>query len=214
MGRHAAPRSAPRWFGRGRTRAILSLGVVAALGVTGTSAYWTDEAVVSGGSISSGSMDLQVSADGTTWTAVGIGTPGTAGHITVSNLTPSEAYAYPLRVRNVGDADFTYSATVTRGSSPAWTFVGDPVTVRVYAGSPVTTDTTYPIQQTCGGTALTAAVTVTASSTTVVPSRPVGAGATDAQLCVLVTLASTADNANQGKQGQLRLDFTAQQVTS
>ncbi|MEZ0580025.1 SipW-dependent-type signal peptide-containing protein [Nocardioides sp. MH1] len=218
MGKHSADRRSVlrSWFGKGRTRAVLTLGVLGALGVTSTSAYWTDDAVVPSGQIASGSMDLQVSNDNTTWGAVGPGTAHSATHITVANLTPSEAYAFPLFVRDVGQADFTYTATVTQGASPAWGFVGTPITVQVYAGAPNTTDTTYPIQQSCGGTALTAsAVTVTASSSSVMTAaRRIGKGASDAQLCVLVSMVSSATNTNQGKQGQLRFDLTATQVTS
>ncbi|NYJ01600.1 putative ribosomally synthesized peptide with SipW-like signal peptide [Nocardioides thalensis] len=216
MARHAAPRRRV-WFGSGRTRAVLSLGVVLALGVAGTTAYWTDTAAVSTGPVTSGAMDLQVAqTTAGPWGAVGTGTAFSASHVTVPNLTPSEAYAFPLAVRNVGQADFTYTATVTQGGSPAWTFVGTPIQVQLYAGSPVTVDTTYPVQQTCGGTALTASpVTVTAGSTIVTSAaRRVDAGATDAQLCVLVSMVSTADNANQGRQGQLRFDLSATQVTS
>lgn len=211
MGDHSAPRRRT-----GRVRAVLCLGVIASLGVISTGAYWTDSAVVTTGTITSGTMDMQVSKDGSTWDAVGTGTTGSASHIAVSNLTPSEARAYPIYVRNVGDADFTYSATVKQGATPVWTFVGTPITVQLYAGAPVTTDTTYPIQQSCTGTALTAsAITVTASSQGVISAdRRVNKGAVDAQLCVLVTMSSGATNDNQGKTGQLRFDFAANQVTS
>jgi alternate signal-mediated exported protein len=215
MARHAAPRRRA-WFGKGRTRALLSLGTLLALGVVGTSAYWTDSAPVDAGTITSGTLDLQVAqATAGPWSAVGTGTAATATHITVSNIMPSESYAYPLAVRNVGDADLTYGATVTQGSSPAWGFVGTPITVQLFAGAPDTSDATYPVQQTCGGTALAPAVTVTAGSTTVIPDgRRLDRGTTDVQLCVLVTLVVAADNANQGRQGQIRLDLTATQVTS
>jgi predicted ribosomally synthesized peptide with SipW-like signal peptide len=204
------------WFGRGRTRALLTLGVIASLGAVGTGAYWTDSAVLNGGTITAGTMDLQTSQNGSTWDAVGTGTAGTGSSINVSNLTPSEAYAFPLYVRNVGNASFTYTATVTQGSSPAWAFSSGAITVQLFAGAPVTTDTTYPIQQTCGGTALTtSAVTVTAANQSVITtSRLLAKGAVDTQLCVLVTMATSADNTNQGKQGQLRFDLSAAQVTS
>lgn len=216
MGEHAAPRSRA-WFGRGRTRALLSLGVVLVLGAVGTTAYWTDTGAVGTGPVTSGSMDLQVAqTTAGPWGAVGTDAAYSASHITVSGLTPSEAYAFPLAVRNVGQADFTYTATVTQGGSPAWTFTGNPVQVQLYAGSPVTGDATYPVQQTCGGTPLTgAAIAVTTGSTSVTSAaRRVDAGGTDAQLCVLVSMVPTADNTNQGKQGQIRLDFSATQVTS
>lgn len=215
MGRHAAPRWRA-WFGRGRTRAVLSLGVVLSLGAVGTTAYWTDTAAVSTGPVTSGSMDLQVAqTTAGPWGAVGTGTAYAASHITVANIAPAESYAFTLAVRNVGHADFTYTAAVTQGALPAWTFVGTPITVQLYTGSPVDSATIFPVQDTCSGTALAPAATVTTGSATVIPAtRRLNAGATDAQLCVLVTMVAGAANDNQGKQGQLRLDFTATQVTS
>jgi predicted ribosomally synthesized peptide with SipW-like signal peptide len=213
MARHAARR---RWFGQGRTRALLTLGVVFGLAIGGTSAYWTDSSVVATGRITSGSMDLQLaqSTDGP-WGALGTGTAYAASHITISNLTPAEAYAFPLAVRNVGNADLTYAATVTQGASPAWGFVNSPLTVQLFTGAPNTSDTTYPIQHSCGGSPLAPAATVGTGATPVIaPARRLSAGTTEVPLCVLVAMVPSADNANQGRQGQLRLDFTASQVTS
>lgn len=209
-------RSHRRWFGRGRTRALLTLGIIASLGAVGTGAYWTDTAIVLTGPISSGKMDMQLSKDGSNWDGVGLATAASASHITVSALTPGEAYAFPLYVRNVGDADFTYTATVTEGASPAWTYVDTPITVQLYAGAPNTTDTTYPVQQSCGGTAVTAAaVTVgTGNSTVITTARRLAKGTVDSQFCVLVTMVTSASNGDQGKTGQVRFDFSANQVTS
>jgi len=213
MGRHAAPRS---WFGRGRTRAVLALGSLLVLGAVGTTAYWTDTVVVTGPSIASGSMDLQVAAStGGTWQAVGTGTNWTgATHIAVSNLTPSESYAFPLAVRNVGQANLTFTATLTRGAAPAWGFVDGAITVQVFRGGTPSADTTYPIQQVCsGGTSLGPAVAPTSGNLNVVTGEALAAG-TSQGLCLMVTMVSEATNANQGKSGSLRLDLTATQVTS
>lgn len=217
MGRHVAPRRRgivpTGWFGRGRTRALLSLGLLLTLGVVGTSAYWTDTATLTGGTITSGSMDLQLqTASGAG--AVGTGTGHTESGIAISNLTPSESYAFPVTVRNVGNADFTYTATVSRGGTPAWTFVNDPIQVQFFVGNAIVDDTTYPIQKTCSGAAIGSPATVAAGSTAVIATaRRVGAGATD-PLCLKVTMVTAADNANQGKQGQLQFDLTAVQVTT
>lgn len=214
--RHRTGRRWRRWFGRGRTRALLSLGSVAMLGAVGTSAYWTDTVSIAGGRIAAGTMDLQLAqTTAGPWGAVGSGTAYDASYLTVSNLAPAEAYAFPIAVRNVGDADFTYSATVTQGASPAWGFTSSAITVQLFAGAPDTTDTTYPIQQSCAGSPLAAAATVTQGSAAVIaPARRLNAGAVDGQLCVLIAMIPSADNANQGKQGQLRFDFSANQVTS
>lgn len=214
MARHAARR---RWFGHGRTRALLTLGTVFALGATGTAAYWTDTATVTGGTITSGTMDLQVAASSAgPWQAVGTDTDWTAAtHIAVNDLTPSESYAYNLTVRNVGAADFRLTATVAQGATPAWGFTPGTITVELFRGGTPSAVSTYPIQQQCsGGVPLGSAVPVTAGNTVVITTPERLDGAASLTLCVKVTMIAGADNTNQDKSGQLRFDFTANQVTS
>lgn len=195
--------------------ALVGLVTVVLLGgITASWAFWTDSSTVTGGTLTSGSMDMQLSANGTTWGAVGLGTAfDDSSVITASNITPSESYAFTLSLRNVGQADFTYTATVIQASP--WTFVSTPITVRFYAGGTPSTDTTYPIQKTCsGGTALGSATTVTSSASSLLTTaRRLNAGSSD-PLCMEVAMATSADNGNQGQSGVLRFDFTATQVTS
>lgn len=211
MARHREPRPARRSVARSAAVALAGLLVVA--GIAGTYAFWVDSATVTSGSITSGSMDLQVSGDASTWGAIGIGTAFSASGIASADITPSESHAFGLHVRNVGAADLTYTGTVVRGST--WTFVSDPITVRFYAGGTPSVDTTYPIQQTCSaGTALGPAVTVGATNTAVFSAARALAHSTSDALCVEVEMTAGADNSNQGKSGILRLDLAATQVTS
>ena len=55
MVEHSAPRRRT-----GRIRALLALGVVLGLGSVTTGAYWTDDATITGITISSGKLDLKV----------------------------------------------------------------------------------------------------------------------------------------------------------
>lgn len=48
------------WFGRGRTRALLSVCALLGAGAVATSAYWRDAATVPGTSIQSGAMHLDL----------------------------------------------------------------------------------------------------------------------------------------------------------
>ncbi len=188
-----------------------------ALGAVGTSAYWTDTATVTGTSINAGSMDLQVAASTAgPWNAVGTGANWTgATHVAVANLTPSESYAFNLGVRNFGDADFTYSATVTQGTSPAWGFSSGVITVQFFRGGGPSTDVTYPIQQDCGvGTSLGPAVAVTNGNSALFNAAEGLNKGANQSLCLRVAMTPAAGNANQGMSGQLRFDFTANQVTS
>lgn len=202
------------WFGRGRTRALLCVGVLAALGAAGTYASWTDTASLTTGPLTSGAMDLQLETATAGIGAAGLGNNHTALEIAASNLTPSESKAFALSVRNVGNANFTYGATVTQTGT--WTFTAGAITVQLFSGGTPSTDVTYPVQETCsGGTAITSpAVAVTSGITVVIPSTRALTKATNDALCLVVAMATSADNTNQGKQGTLKFDFAAAQVTS
>lgn len=213
-GRHAGRRRRA-WFGRGRTRAVLSLGIVLALGAVATSASWSDTATVTSGPIGSGTMDLQlqVPRSTTTWELVGTGGSLTDTSLAISDLTPGESQAFNLAARNVGQPTLTYSATVSQASP--WSYSGDPIQVRFYAGAVAraTNTSAYPRSGSCSGTALGAAVTVTSAPVAVVAARTLVAGAGE-QLCVVVSMVTAAANDNQGRTGTLKLDFAAAQVTS
>lgn len=211
MARHAeGRRSRTRGAsGNGKVRALLSLGLLVGFGSIGTYAYWSDTAVVSGGPITSGAMDLQFDTTG----AVGTGANYAKTAITWSNLAPGERKAFDLSVKNVGNPPFTYVATATRGVSPTWTFSGTPITVQVYSGTAVA-DTTYPQQDTCTGASLGTAQAVDATNKSVITTaQEIPAGGTQG-LCIVVGLDQAADNLNQGKTGSIALTFTASQKTS
>lgn len=191
--------------------ALLGAALVLVLGLSsqGSFALWNDTSAVTTGSIASGSMDLQLATGDTDPGAAGPGTAYSAASITVSALTPSEAYAFPVTVKNVGDADFTVSVTAAHGST--WGFVGDPLKVQLVVGTPDTSDTAYPVQQSCGAAVQT---TVVAAAPTQILAGPRVAHGTSTQLCLLVQMATDASSANQGQSATLSLGFTATQVTS
>lgn len=209
MGRHADRRArrSRRILTSARTRALLSLGLLVGFGSIGTFAFWTDTAQVNTGSISSGKMDLQFDTGG----AAGTGTAYSRSNITWSGLAPNERKAFNLQVNNVGNPPFTYTATATRGATPAWTFVGTPITVQFFTGTAVA-DTTYPQQDSCNGAPIGAVQNVDGTNKSVITTpRQLAAGANE-NVCIVIGLASSATNDNQGKTGSIALDFTANQV--
>lgn len=220
MASHAAPRRRRS----GRIRLLLSLGLLVGFGAVGTTAYWTDRAVVDSGNISSGTMDLQLQTPtDDTWRHVelgagGQGTSTTDTALSIPNLTPGESRAFNFGARNVGNPNLTYTATVGRGGT--WTYVGTPIRVRFSAGGTADNGTTNNLRTgTCDGTALGAGpVNVGTSATTVIPTRTLtGGGSTTTtgqseQLCVVVSMDPAATNDNQGKTGTLQLVFTATQA--
>lgn len=208
MSRHrAAPAERPRWT---RHRAALALALVAALGVgaggAGTYAFWNDKVDVTTGSVSAGTMDLRVDDQ-----AVGQNASYTKSSIAFANRTPGEYEAYSLTFRNVGDPPGTYRLEALRGST--WTYLNDAVVVQAFTGSPVE-DATYPVQDTCSGTALgPEQLLSTASAFSLTTSaRSLAAGAQET-LCVRIGISVNADNGNQGKTGTLLLRATLTQVT-
>jgi len=210
VSRHRAPRRtherAPRT--RTRHRFALALALVAALGVgaggAGTYAFWNDRTDITTGSVSAGSIDLQVRADAQApWQAVGRDTAATVPGIAFADRTPGEYEAYLLTLRNVGNPPGTYTLSVLRGA--AWTYLDDAVVVQAFTGS-VVDDTTYPIQKSCNGSSLGPPQTVSSASafslTTAARTLPAGGSET---ICLRIGLASGASNDNQGKSGTLVL---------
>ena len=192
-----------------RVRALLSLGLLHGFGSTGTYAYYTDTAVLSSGGFTSGTMDLQFDTNG----GVGTGTAYAKTSMTWNGLVPGERKAFNLDVENVGNPPMTYTATATRGTTPAWTYVGAPITVQLFTGSAVP-DTTYPQVDSCTGSSLGPAVAVDATTKGVsTAAQDLAAGATQS-LCVVVGFDSAATSENQGKTGSVTLNFTATQKTS
>lgn len=211
MGRHTRNRGAGllRQAGSARARAVLSCGLLLGFSTVSTLAYWTDSATLTSSTFTAGSMDLQFDTSG----AVGLGTNYAKPAMTFSGLAPSEQKAFNLDVKNVGNPAFRWRATVAQGTTSAWTFVSAPLTVRLYAGR-ATADTTYPQQDSCTGAALGPAQAVDTTEKSVIDVPQDLAGSGTQQICIVVGLASTATNANQGKSGSIEIDFVAEQRIS
>ncbi|GCD88797.1 SipW-dependent-type signal peptide-containing protein [Nocardioides sp. LS1] len=201
-----------------RVRAFLSLGIVAGIGAVGTTAYWTDNATLQGGSFTSGSIDLRLDAATNTTTD---GTGGTYSPVgfTVSNLIPGESYAWAVKVSNSGVTPLTYKV-----SGLATGALNGAVQFAVYDGAQ---DATTPATNTgsallgtrtgscTGGTpaptqTFTAALLDT-SKTVVSTARPLLASAAE-WMCVVASLPLATDNSFQTKTTSAAFSFTAAQV--
>jgi alternate signal-mediated exported protein len=182
----------------GRVIAVLGLvgAAVIGLGGQGTYAYWTDMDGVSGGSFSSGTLDLTV--DGVQ------GNPASyvKTNLALGSMVPGESVAATLALANPGSVDFTWTATVATGGG-----LGPALQVQMYSNSTQTgDDTTYPRTEACSST--TAPVT---SGTT---STRLNQGATH-NLCVRVTLPTSTGDAFQNQTtGSVSVTINATQVLS
>lgn len=182
-----------------RVQAVLSLGVVLAASATGTFAYWTDTATVSGTTISSGSIDLMVNnqQSDSAFTTMAL-----------SNMVPGNSAAGVITVRNNGASPLTYyvdgAATNADGKG-----LGAAMVVKVTGDGSRSGSTP---NFTCAGAAL--ANTGTAFSANLVQSanpRQLAAGASET-LCVQATLPSGASASLQNATTNVSFTFNASQL--
>jgi predicted ribosomally synthesized peptide with SipW-like signal peptide len=93
-----------------RVRALLSLGVVASVGATGTFAYWTDAVSVTGTSFTAGTIILQ--ANGADDTLAN----GYAA-LSLATFVPGNSTAGVVTIKNNGTAPLKYSAASSSDAS-------------------------------------------------------------------------------------------------
>ncbi|HEY9267184.1 MAG TPA: TasA family protein, partial [Mycobacterium sp.] len=164
--------------------------------VTGTYAYWTDTAPVSGVTISTGTLDLKInSADSLpSYTA-----------LNVSNMVPGNSSAAVLTVRNAGTAALTYYADSTASGT-----LGSAFTVKVTAD---TATGGSGASKTCPGTALTNSGSSFGNNLIGSSANPRSLAASASEsLCVQVTLPNGAASSLQGSSSNITLTFNAEQV--
>lgn len=182
---------------RGRGVALLSLVAVAFLAtgmsVKGTFASWNDSGTVTGGTFSSGTLDITV--DG----AQGKPTAYAKTNLALAAMVPGESAASTLSIANVGNADFTWVATASTGGD-----LGPALTVQMYLNSTDTgDDATYPRTEGCSGGTL-----ITSGSTATRLNR-----AATQNVCVVVSLPTSTGDAFQGKTtGSVSISLVATQV--
>lgn len=188
-GRRRGPRRPPR------VRGLLSLGLVAALGASGTLAYWTDSVTVSGTTISTGTIDLKVNGSNT---VTGFTT------MNLASMVPGNTTAAVLTISNTGTAPLRYSLDASASNADG-KGLGAALTVKV-TGDAATTGSAPSV--TCAGTAL--AGTGTAFAADLVPAaspRQLAAGASET-LCLQATLPSGASSSLQGATTDVTLTAT------
>lgn len=174
----------------GRVRAALSLGIVLALGVSGTFAYWTDEVTISGTTLTSGTLDLQVNSSNAPATTT----------LGMTGMVPGSSSAEVLTVKNNGNVPLKYTLTGGLTGTHATdygTASALELTIRVggtVTGSGLSTTCTGG-STTYGPTALSATVS---TSLIVTPRGPLAATITEA-LCFQIKLVDAAPTGLQGK---------------
>ena len=88
-----------------RARAVLGLGAVLGLSVTGTFAFWTDSVTIAGQTLTSGTIDLQAGA-----TAATTGNTFTTTTLGTTAMVPGDSVAQVLVLKNAGNVPLKWTA--------------------------------------------------------------------------------------------------------
>ena len=203
LGRHSADPS-PGHRGRRlplgsrRIRGLLSLGIIAGIGGVGTLAYWTDDAAVTTGSFTAGTLDVTIN-DALSGPANNGGTTSDAG-FALSDMIPGESVARTVKIGNAGTIPLAYTAKAWNSGGLAsglrWTAV---------AGSAASNSGTAAAGNRTGscssGTTTATNVTIGtsagAATTVVSPARTISIGAFE-NVCVIAKVDAGAGNGLQG----------------
>lgn len=213
MPSHRGARRRARTGVSARARALFSLGVVIllALGMSGrgTLAFWTDEATVSSGGFTSGTLDITVNG-----ALAGSGGSTTVSAFALADMVPGESKSVSFPVANNGSVGLTYvvSGTATGALAPGMRF-------SVYAGPSAAAGSSGSAANgnragTCTGTLVGGPQTLTGTRSTIVGSaRSLAAGPAGTEnICVIARLDPDADNTLQGTSMTASLVFDAKQV--
>jgi predicted ribosomally synthesized peptide with SipW-like signal peptide len=201
-----------------RVRAGLSLGVVLCLGATGTLAYWTDEATISGGPFTSGTLDLTA---GPTTGAENLSGTGpnswTVSDLTLTNMIPGDSVSKTVVLRNSGNAPFRVNGVVTTTTNDlVATTAAQGLQVVIVDGATATTPTTDTNGVRTGGcttgTAVHTSNPTTTSTTAIYATPPSLTSGQTRSVCVRAILPAAAPNALQTKTTTVRLAMTATQL--
>ena len=193
MGSHAAPRRRGprrRWLSD-RLLAVLGLGMVLSLGAVSTSAYWTDQATVTGGTFTAGTLNLKVGDP-----AIENNPPAFTTAFAMTGMAPGSTKDAVLKVTNAGNVPLTYTVTASAtNSGGAADQLGSAIRLRIVAGSDCTAT---PLQS-----------DVAPSAVNVNRSNPL---TTSENLCFRATLPAGANTALQGSSTVITLTLNAVQA--
>ena len=166
-----------RWFGRGRTRALLAVGMLVGSGAVATSAYWSNAKTVPGVALKAGVINIdlasnvKVKPETYAWTALS-GNIATAGG--------SQAQVLKVANNSTGALKFSYTISATATNNT----LGNALKVTVLKGGTVSGSTCT------GGSAVGAPNATLAGFTATVGTLLSTAASPFDNLCVQVTLPS------------------------
>lgn len=182
------------WWSSVPLRAVLSLGLAFGIGSAGTFAYWTDEATVSGITITAGTLDLEINDDADDSVSF--------TSLNISNMIPGQSVAGVLKIENAGNVGFTYTAATSVSNSTLASALDVKVTNASSVGGSSPNATCSGSQLSGTGSKLDQALVSTA--------RTLAASASE-NLCIQVSMPSNAPSSLQGLSTTVSYTFTATQ---
>lgn len=123
-----------RWFGRGRTRALLSAGLLVGAGAVATSAYFTDSVKVAGTTVNAGTLHIDLESN----YRVRPETITNWGDLSLTGLTPGTSKAGLMTVANNSRGQLPMSFRVQASATNA---LGSALTVTVRRGGSISSNT-------------------------------------------------------------------------
>lgn len=118
---------------RGRTRALLSLGLLLGVTQVGTLASWTDSSTVTTGTFSTGTLDVLVGA-GSADQLGGQGGAWTHTELALTGAMPGESIARTVTVGNGGTVPLTLTGTASTADDALSTEDGNGLLLTFVAG--------------------------------------------------------------------------------
>lgn len=184
-----------------RLRALLSAGMVLGLGAVSTLAAWTDESTATA-TFSAGTLDLKLRTlpDGTLADSVALTT------LNMTAMYPGVSKAAMVQVSNSGSVPLSYTLTgsAVAGLPGQGGDLGASLLVGVYSGGSANNTATTG---SCTGTRIGTADAALISPLIATPQALAPAGTAD--LCLVVSLPSTAASNLQGTSTTASFAFTA-----
>lgn len=220
MSSHRSSRHARPLWRSTRLRAALSLGVVLCLGATGTLAYWTDEATITGGTFQSGILDLTAGPTTGAENLTGTGPNSwTYSALAISDMLPGDSVSKTVVLKNSGGVPLRLNGVVTTTTNDLGV-VGTPaqgLQIIIVDGATASASTTDPATGVrtggCGaGTSVYTGNPTTTSTTAIYSSPPTLAAGQTRSVCVRAILPTAAPNAVQNKSTAVKLSMTASQL--
>lgn len=188
-------RTGRRWFGRGRTRALLSAGLLVGTGAVATSAFFTDRVQVAGTSVNSGTLHIDLESN----YRVRPETVSNWGDLNLGGLTPGTSKAGLMTVSNNSRGQLPMSFRVQAAATNA---LGAALTITVRRGGSISSGT-------CTGGTLIGSAGVALNGFNQSGGGVLGTGSSDV-LCIQVTLPGSA-NLSPSSTSNVTFTFPAKQ---